>query len=470
MSMPDESPVPMRRGSTLGTAIAWVMILAFTGLVARVQMFQPDPAVEAGRLEQAMLEFQARYLVGSASLLGEQAAEPLERQIESWRPPSAWQQTRVAILAGELIGAEAALERLRAVETSPQVADDPIHDPAVHDALVRLYEDYSADRLGGPSVAEEEREQLRRQLGWLGKLALAPPGSDTPQRQQVIATARRTFYAVIGGVAAIGLVGLIGSVVLVAFVVLLLRGAVSGLQPAPQRSGVYAEGFACWLVLFLALSAVAGLLFGPEAVGAAALLPMVGSMLAFGWPLVRGVSWKQLCEDVGWTRGRRLGVELAAGFGCYAMAIPLVFAAVILTGIALGLAGNGAPYNGTRGHPAADWLAYGTWWEQAQLLLLACVIAPVVEETAFRGLLYRHLRDATRRMRLWSSTLLSALVSSLLFALLHPQGILAVPVLTGIALALAFMREWRGTLVPSIFAHGLNNALVMAVLIMTLSA
>ncbi len=448
---------------------AWTVILLLTLLVVRAQMVRPRPETENGRLEQASLAFQARYLVGTARVLGEGADTRVGRQVEAWQPALPWQQVRVAIVAGEVIGPEAALQRLKAIKEPPQPADPPAGNPVARNVLLRLYADYSANELTGPSVADAEREQLQERLGWFGKLALAPPGSESPLREQAISMARRTFYLVIGGVVVLGIVGLMGLVLLVVFVALLLAGRLPGIRPAPGRSGVYAEAFACWLALFVVLSVAGGVLFGPEAAGAAGLLSMMGSMMAMGWPLMRGVSWPELCVDVGWTSGRRWDVELAAGVGCYAMAIPLILLAALLTATAFGLANPGAELRATAGHPAAEQLAVGTWWQRAQLLLLACVIAPIVEEFAFRGLLYRHLRDATGAMRLGSSVLLSAVLSSVLFALLHPQGWMAVPVLTAIAMALAFMREWRGTLVPSILAHGLNNAVVMGVLLVMLS-
>ena len=100
------------------------------------------------------------------------------------------------------------------------------------------------------------------------------------------------------------------------------------------------------------------------------------------------------------------------------------------------------------------------------MFLLACVLAPIMEEIAFRGLLYRHLRDATRA---WTfGFLFSAFVVCTLFAIVHPQGALAVPLLASLAGGFVLAREWRGTLIPSIIAHGLNNALILTFAIMCL--
>lgn len=458
------SAVRRRNG---GTFVAWAVILLLTALVAGAPTPTPDPAPvpDRDRLRGATLTLHAQYLVGTASMADEQKVEPVRRQVEAWRPESAWEQTRVAVVTGELVGPQAALERLDAID-APRARGEPAQDdPDARDMLLRLYGDYAAERLDAPSVTDTERERLRERLGWFGGLALAPPGAGTPLREQVIAEARRTFYTVVGAVVVLGALGLAGFVVLVVVMAKLFTGASSALQPAPERSGVYAEAFACWLALFVGLSLVGGLFLGREAGAAIGFLPMIGSLAAFAWPVVRGVSWEKLREDIGWTRDHRWGRELAAGVGGYAMAIPLVLLLLAVTTFVLGFVNAGGEPGSAPAHPAAESLALGTWWQRVQLLLLACVVAPIVEEGAFRGLLYRHLRNATGTMRRGSSILLSAIVSSVLFALLHPQGLLAVPALTGVSLALTFTREWRNTLVSPIIAHALNNAVVMAMVL-----
>ena len=60
---------------------------------------------------------------------------------------------------------------------------------AILDDLKRLYADYAAERLDAPSVSKDEREQLRRDLGWFGELALAPPEGPDQQARRVEAPA-----------------------------------------------------------------------------------------------------------------------------------------------------------------------------------------------------------------------------------------------------------------------------------------
>jgi membrane protease YdiL (CAAX protease family) len=95
------------------------------------------------------------------------------------------------------------------------------------------------------------------------------------------------------------------------------------------------------------------------------------------------------------------------------------------------------------------------------LYALSCVFAPFMEETMFRGLLFHHLR------RRWSWAVSAVLVSAI-FALLHPQGWVAVPALGAIAMVLAALREWRGSLVAPMAAHAFSNFLVLTLALLFL--
>ncbi|HVS36573.1 MAG TPA: CPBP family intramembrane glutamic endopeptidase, partial [Gemmataceae bacterium] len=65
----------------------------------------------------------------------------------------------------------------------------------------------------------------------------------------------------------------------------------------------------------------------------------------------------------------------------------------------------------------------------------------------------------------WGSVTVSALVVSFVFAALHPQGLLAVPMLMALAFGFTAAREWRGSLIPSMTVHGLHNGVLMLLLI-----
>jgi membrane protease YdiL (CAAX protease family) len=86
----------------------------------------------------------------------------------------------------------------------------------------------------------------------------------------------------------------------------------------------------------------------------------------------------------------------------------------------------------------------------------------------FRGVLYRHLREASARLGFVGSFLASAVLVSFIFAVIHPQGVLAVPGLAALALAFTLVREWRGTLIPGMVAHAVNNGVLMLLVLLTL--
>ena len=81
--------------------------------------------------------------------------------------------------------------------------------------------------------------------------------------------------------------------------------------------------------------------------------------------------------------------------------------------------------------PPDNW--WGKWWSRSPRPTdsSAAVAAPIVEETMFRGVLYRHLRSATGHLGTGLSILVSGTLNGFLFAAIHPQGWVAIPALIG---------------------------------------
>ena len=99
-------------------------------------------------------------------------------------------------------------------------------------------------------------------------------------------------------------------------------------------------------------------------------------------------------------------------------------------------------------------------WGAVAFVVAVVIVAPVVEEFLFRGLLFRSLRDP---YGFW----VGALGSAFVFALAHTgQGGLADVLLLQIAIGLfgvflAWIYEWRGSLGANIVAHATFNLITV---------
>src|SRR5262249_59442047 len=113
------------------------------------------------------------------------------------------------------------------------------------------------------------------------------------------------------------------------------------------------------------------------------------------------VRWATVRAEVGW--GGRPLREAAWGLPTYAVAVFLfVFGVLAMAGLQFLdnlLRKPVGPFDPPRGptHPVTDALLRGGWPGLIGTLFAAAVAAPIVEETMFRGVLYRHLREATGR-------------------------------------------------------------------------
>ena len=121
------------------------------------------------------------------------------------------------------------------------------------------------------------------------------------------------------------------------------------------------------------------------------------------------------------------------------------------------------------GHPIQEVIAGGQWIGIAYVVLMACIAAPIVEETMFRGVLYRHLRELSGNWARWSSVIFSAVFNGFIFAAIHPQGFIAIPLLTALAINFSLAREWRDSLIAPIIMHGINNSAVTALMLLMMS-
>jgi membrane protease YdiL (CAAX protease family) len=453
-----------------GAILAWLIIVGVVTiniLGVRRSSLQQEAGPQAK--SDVLFNLQARYLVGAGQIQpgNKQGLVPQAMALEN---AGQRQRLEAIIVQGELGGPAQALQRLQVAnqgDSSPEAA-----------LLTRLYTDYSEKRWEAADVLTRERETLRLDFGWYGELALHPAeGPNQQAREAVLAPARRTAFTLMALVICALVLGALGTVGLVALIAAwALRRIRGGMVDWTGRAAIWVETFAVYLLLFAGLSEAASYLPTLGLRVSFSGLAMILSLAALCWPRLRGLSWEQIGQNLGWNSGRGVWREVAAGLATYVMAIPLALAGLLimlaLMALSRGLPGQAAPGaspGGTPEHPIVPIVATGGFGLKLMILLLAAVLAPIVEETMFRGVLYRHLRELTGRFGGAFSFLFSASLASLVFAALHPQGWLGIPPLMGIAIGLTVGREWRGSLIAPMVAHGLNNGLVMTLLVLASS-
>lgn len=517
---PSMPPPHRREGPSVG--IAWAAIILSVALVFGgnlLMTFGPadkiaptaataDDVADPSKVRSIELESVGRSAVGMqllgndnkvAPATGPAATQPaggadrlFDGQVrEAAKTPL--ERLRATALIGELDGSTAAVDWLRALR-----ADKP------DAALDRDAEQLLGVYLAGPeSIDATSRADLIRRHGWFARLALSSGKPDAdPERHAVLAPARRAAWTNVAAIVVLG-GGAIASVAF--FLVALIRLFSGGVRrayaepiyahpalaaaapplypphlapfapwaapisyetpPAPDaasavasdrdagvRTGPFLEMFALYLAGQIALSLGLLWLASRHRLQLQWLMfPVLPAV--FLWPLARGVSWADLRRGLGWHAGQGVLREVGAGLAGYLAGLPVALLGIGLTYLITRLTGAQAS------HPIGDEI--GGAWANVQIVLLACVWAPIVEESMFRGALFHHLR---RRHGWW----LSALVSALIFAAIHPQGLAGIPALMGLAIVFAAIREWRGSLIGPVAAHFLNNGIIVAALLLTL--
>ncbi|MBI3929564.1 MAG: CPBP family intramembrane metalloprotease [Armatimonadetes bacterium] len=162
-------------------------------------------------------------------------------------------------------------------------------------------------------------------------------------------------------------------------------------------------------------------------------------------PVLRGGTW-------GFSRpGFR---DLAAGFLGYWLCGPAVFLATLLSGL---LTGEPAASD----NPLLKMVQEVTPGELGLFVLLVALVGPAFEEFAFRGILYRSLRENLSR---WAAILSSGTV----FAVVHADAGGLLPLLA-LGVLFAYIYDLRGNLWSSFLSHGLWNGTTLLIMLVALS-
>ena len=347
----------------------------------------------------------------------------------------------IAIIAGEVLGKDQALTRLEALEKNSQAPPSP--EQLTDIALLRTI--YSSNAAALDAAAQS---RLLLHHDYFGRVALSfgiAPGTE-PRKSIEAGGIRATFM--LGVVGVVFLVLMLGGLgFFIAAVVLKVKGRIiRAYVPDPAAGTAYLEGFAIYFVLFILGFGLLRRYFHLESLQwewlAWLIIPVV--MVWLSW---NGSTSEEQRRALGWHTGKGVFREIGAGIAGYLAGIIVMIGGFFVTYLLMKRTGVSPE------HPLIH-ILQGNVWHVLGLYALVSVFAPVMEETMFRGALFHHLR------RRWGWAV-SAPIVAFIFAIIHPQGWVAVPVLGSIALVLAALREWRGSLIAPMVAHACNNFVVL---------
>jgi len=445
---PEGSPSRRRKQWRTGIVISWLLILAAVATTQIPQYRKDRQATQPGVTQDLTLQMIGRYVVGMKSVLGNIPAVDLSvPQINKALQDSDNSRKDLFFIPilMELTTREEALTMLEKIVAEPSNKDIAQDAPL----FLQLY------RQGSASLTQEQHRSIER-YGWIGKLALSQdkPPSD-PLRRSVISSALQTFVAAVVFIMGLLVAFTAGLILLIIAVVFSAKKRLYARFSPPEDPGSsLLEAFAIFITGLIALPALAQWLSpGYQLVASLSTFPVI--LVAMAWPYFRGSKWNDIRTALGWHRGQGFFREVASGILGYLAGLPLLAVAIIPV-LLISRSTGSVP-----SHPIVNEISRDPI-PMILIMGLACIWAPIVEETFFRGLLFGYLR---RRLH-WS---LAGVSTGILFAVIHPQGWIAVPVLATIGFTLSAIREWRGSIIASMAAHSLNNGAVLLLAIFTLT-
>lgn len=484
---------------------SWLVVVFCAGLMMTMVFVgqfiaPPDRQSPAATLVPANLAGQ--FALGMESFDQQQAVEMLD-SLDSGPVPQ--RLARLVILT-ELISSQKTLAPKQAAPSaedaeSSETDTEKVGPQDVRDGLAKLREQIieanytptddeekliaatelvvQAKLAGEPLPSDSESVlTVEKDLGFAGRVAAAWSSDDPRQSRRLRdnSTAKMLgiglFFALVVAAAVAGL-----------FVAAILFGCLkygvlrSRWLPGSGFGFIHLEAFAVWFVSFFVAQVIVGLLASGLGLSDDAntwltlVVFYIPVVVALAWLLVRHPQpWRAL-REVGFTSQNvflDLGKALVTHLAFLPLLVLMMYLTVVLTGLVHsdGAAENPFAPPGGPSHPIQEQFD-GQIGTVLALFLLAAVTAPLVEETVFRGLFYRYLRDVTHRQSIYVSVLVATLVNGFIFASIHPQGLLGIPALMTLAASMSIAREWSGGLVAPMAIHALNNgALVLLMSVM----
>jgi len=480
-------------GSIGAARIAWVLALSLLGSLIFTnwregQSLKNQPSAVAASDQPRPPDFSDPFTLNSKVWVKFSHAMPVDPAskdiIKSQISQGVQNNTdrlRSVMITADLSGDDAGLAKLEEMKTAAAQERDAtgalttLPDWWTQDAL-RLEAVLASNETG----STENLNALKERHGWFAEVLATRKSPMTDPARQAAAGGGGQLILVLILAVAVFLTAIIGGITAGVFVLIGLakRKFVPAFIPPLPGGSVYLETIAVFLTGFMVLKVVVPLILiasgtlnpndpPPDWLTTATLAAQWLLLPLIFWPLCRGVTFARWRQDIGWHSGAGFWKEVWAGIYAYLGGLPLLALAALITVLIVVVRGIVATAAGEQltppSNPIVEILQSASPLALVMLFTLATIWAPIVEETLFRGGVFRHLRG---RLGL----LASAILSALWFGFMHSYEIpLLLPVIT-LGFVFALMREWRGSLIGCIIAHGLHNATVLTLAILFFSA
>ncbi len=294
-------------------------------------------------------------------------------------------------------------------------------------------------------------------LAW--RAALRKTGVEEPARR--VFTDREVFTPVIV-LGVLRIAGIAGVILLLAFIVAKAAGKLPPKGfPANAVSPAHADRLAGKVAVILVLSMtlpaflivpLAGKMNRAGQTALATVLLLACALALVRVPLFgRRITWAEL----GWRRDQ-VGKDALSGLAAALANAPLLLLVSVISGFLF-------RWLPPAEHPiTSDLSRMNDPWMLAATFFAASVVAPIVEETLFRGMLAPAM--GTLFERRW----VGWIAAGLCFAAIHPTGIPAWPALATLGVVASITNYQTGSLVSSVFMHGFHNAIILTMAIFVL--
>jgi membrane protease YdiL (CAAX protease family) len=303
-------------------------------------------------------------------------------------------------------------------------------------------------------LTEPELNQLTSDLGWYGELiSLKLNGSDSKSSSS-ITDIQKSFEVLLRAIAIVSVLFTVSIFLFLVYCYLFSKGKQTfSFQQSTVPSYLLLEIFLLYLAAMHFLPDLADFLFAAEQRSNYILLNIVAisSLISLlFWPTIFKIKISAIADTLGLkiTDIKQLILSVVYGLVGYLTAIaPLILVLFGYSAILSLL--KVSPLQGT--HPIIPiMLSDNSSNFQIQILILAVVVAPIIEELMFRGVLFSWFR-------LRFGATFTIITSGLIFAAIHPQGAIGLVPLGFIGIALGFLREWRNSIIASMVAHACFN-------------